>query len=338
MLERERLRRALTGAPVDRPPVVCPGGMMASAMREVMRCCGRGCPAVHRDAAAMADLAVATREATGLENLGVPFCMTVESEAWGGEVEEGDETTAPSVLVEPLASAAEWTSLSELDPRRDGRLPVLVDCTRRLRARVPDTAITANLVGPLSLATSLVAPTTLYRELQLRPADVHAMFRFLVANSVRYGEALVRAGADVLVVSDPAATGEILGPRRFREFALPYLNEMTDAAHALGVPVVVHICGDTRPIFGPMAELRADAVSVDSAVGIAELKRALSGKRVMGNVSTLLLQDGDPERVRAAAAKALANGVDVLAPACGVSATTPVANLRAMTSAATCAA
>lgn len=334
MTERERLVRALRGEPVDRPPVVCPGGMMAAALRDVMRCCGRHCPAVHRDAAAMADLALATREATGLENLGVPFCMTVESEAWGGEVEEGDETTAPCVHAEPLASSADWTKLRDLDPTRDGRLPVLVDCTRRLRAAAPDTAITANLVGPLSLATSLVPAETLYRELHTRPADVRAMFAFLVANCARYGEALVRAGADVLVVSDPSATGEILGPRRFREFALPSLNEMTRAAHAAGVPVVVHICGDVKTILGPMAELEADAVSVDSAVGLTEVRRALPGKRVMGNVSTMLLQDGRPERVRAAAERALANGADVLAPACGVSPTTPVANLRAMTAAA----
>jgi [methyl-Co(III) methanol-specific corrinoid protein]:coenzyme M methyltransferase len=334
MDERERLHRALAGESVDRPPVVCPGGMMCAAVREVMRTCGRAWPDVHRDAAAMTDLALATREATGLENLGVPFCMTVESEAWGGEIEDGDETTSPSVYEEPLESVRAWTTLRELDPHRDGRMPVLVDCTQRLRARAPEVPVTANLVGPLSLATSLVPATTAYRELLERPADVHAFCRFLTRNSIRYGEALVRAGADVVVIADPASTGEILGPRLFREFAMPYLEEMTAAAHALGVPVVVHICGNTRPILRELAELSADALSVDSALGIAEVRHALRGRRVMGNVSTALLQDGDADRVRRAAARAIENGVDVLAPACGVSATTPVANLRAMTAAA----
>ncbi len=334
MNERERLVAALRGGAVDRPPVICPGGMMAAAVRDVMRTCGRSCPAVHRDAESMTALALATRAATGFENLGVPFCMTVESEAWGGEVEDGDDETAPCIHVEPLASAAQWTSLRELDPARDGRMPTLVECTRRLRAVEPDAAITANLVGPLSLGTSLVPATTLYRELRTRPADVHAMFRFLAENSARYGAALVAAGADVVVISDPSATGEILGPRLFREFALPYINSMTAAAHALGVPVIVHVCGDVRPILSVMGELEADAVSVDSGVGIAETRRALPGRRVMGNVSTLLLQDGDEARVGRAAIAALANGADVLAPACGVSATTPIANLRAMTDAA----
>jgi [methyl-Co(III) methanol-specific corrinoid protein]:coenzyme M methyltransferase len=334
MNERERLVAALRGGAVDRPPIICPGGMMAAAVRDVVRSCGRACPAIHRDVDSMTALALATRAETGFENLGVPFCMTVESEAWGGEVEDGDDETAPCVHVEPLASATEWTTLRDLDPARDGRLPTLVECTRRLRRAASDAAITANLVGPLSLGTSLVPATTLYRELRTRPADVHAMFSFLTANSARYGAALVEAGADVVVVSDPSATGEILGPRLFREFALPYLNATTAAMHALGVPVIVHVCGDARPILAVMADLDADAISVDSGVGIAETRRALPGRRVMGNVSTLLLQDGDADRVGRAAAAALANGADVLAPACGVSATTPVANLRAMTDAA----
>ena len=33
---RERLTRVLTGKKVERPPVICPGGMMNSAIVEVM--------------------------------------------------------------------------------------------------------------------------------------------------------------------------------------------------------------------------------------------------------------------------------------------------------------
>ena len=90
MTEKERLLRVLRDIPVDRAPVICPGGMMTMACREVMVQTGCSWPGAHRDAKKMAELSIAMYRETGLENLGIPFCMTVEAEALGGDVEDGD--------------------------------------------------------------------------------------------------------------------------------------------------------------------------------------------------------------------------------------------------------
>lgn len=331
LTERERLRRVLAGEPVDRPSVICPGGMMTMACREVMQSCGCCWPEVHRNPARMATLSEAMRSESGLENVGIPFCMTVEAEAWGGEVEDGDECTEPCIVDYPLKALEDWRSLKALDPSRDGRLPVIVECTRLLRAQLPDTVVVGNLVGPISIATSLLEAAMLYKALVKQPAEAQALLSFLTESSVAYGQALMDAGADVIVIADPSSTGEILGPRSFARFAAPCLNRMADSAHERGVGVIVHICGDVSSVFDQLDALHADCISFDSNVGLRQAREALPSKKIMGNLSTMLLQLGPEDRIRASARRLLENGVDILAPACGISAKTPLAHLRAMT-------
>lgn len=333
MTEKERLLKTLAGEAVDRKPVICPGGMMTMASREVMAKTGCFWPEAHRDAEKMAALSIAMHDEAGLENLGIPFCMTVEAEAWGGEVEDGDEVTEPCIVNYPLKTVGDWRSLRRLDPLKDGRLPVIIECTRILKERRPDVPVIGNLVGPLSLATSLVDAITLFKALKKEPAEVHNMLSFLTENCIAYGEALIESGADIVVIADPSATGEILGPKMFNEFALPYLNRMIAALHVKGKPVIAHICGDIKPVYGQLNSLDADCISVDSAVNMKEAKNALPSKRLMGNVSTKLLQNGPLKSIQSVS-KGLLDSVDILAPACGISAKTPVVHIMAMTEAA----
>ena len=50
---KERLDRVLAGKAVDRPPVICPGGMMNSATVDVIEGLGLSFPKVHPDAEAI---------------------------------------------------------------------------------------------------------------------------------------------------------------------------------------------------------------------------------------------------------------------------------------------
>jgi [methyl-Co(III) methanol-specific corrinoid protein]:coenzyme M methyltransferase len=141
-------------------------------------------------------------------------------------------------------------------------------------------------------------------------------------------------GAAAISIADPTATGEILGPKLFQEYAVPYLNKVTDAIHQMGVPVIIHICGDIRVVKAHLADLHGDALSADAMVNLRGLKEDI-GLTTMGNVSTYLLEFGDAEAVHDATRRLLKGGVDIVAPACGLSTSTPLRNIRALTEAAT---
>lgn len=94
---RERLMRRFDKKDVDRSPVICPGGMMNSAIVDIMDATGHTLPAAHMDAALMADLAEDVMNYTGFENLGVPFCMTVEAEVLGSKINFGSLECEPKI-------------------------------------------------------------------------------------------------------------------------------------------------------------------------------------------------------------------------------------------------
>jgi [methyl-Co(III) methanol-specific corrinoid protein]:coenzyme M methyltransferase len=53
----------------------------------------------------------------------------------------------------------------------------------------------------------------------------------------------------------------------------------------------------------------------------------------MGNLSTYLLQSGGPEKVAGRARELVRNGVDIISPACGLSTSTSLRTIAAMTTA-----
>jgi [methyl-Co(III) methanol-specific corrinoid protein]:coenzyme M methyltransferase len=174
---------------------------------------------------------------------------------------------------------------------------------------------------------------TFLKQLRKNRDAAHRVMDYVTQQIIGYAKLLADNGAAAISIADPTATGEILGPRFFDEYAVPYLNRLTDSIHELGVPVIVHICGDVNTVKGGLDKLSADAISVDAMISLQRLKNDLGGRTVMGNVSTYLLEFGVPEKVRAAAEALTKSDIDIIAPACGLSTSTPLTNIQAMTAA-----
>lgn len=334
MISRDRLLVALAGQALDRPPVICPGGMMTMGTASAMRSAGAFWPAAHSDARAMAGLVLATREETGLECLSVPFCMTVEAQALGCQVDMGTETVLPHVARHAIDDVSQIELPPRFDLARRGRVPVVLEALRILKRRAGPDPVIGAVVGPVSLAAMVMQDGIFLRLLR---RDAHAALRLIAAleKSIRrFALAQRAAGADCTTIAEPTATGEVLGASHFAHFALPALARLLRGLRQRGVPVILHICGDVRPIVAPLRQLdRAIgghlALSVDAMVSGHRLQAELPGVVRVGNVDALLLERGPGSAVEAAARRA-ARGFQVVAPACGLVPTTPAANLRAL--------
>ena len=334
MNQKERLIAVLGGESVDRPPFICPGGMMTMVVSEVMEQASCFWPQAHSDAASMARLTLAAHELSGIENVGVPFCMTIEAEGLGSEIDLGSRESEPRVTRYAMEHLSQLGRLTPFDPSA-GRAGVCADAIRMLKESAPQLPVIANLSGPVSLATSVLDPLSYYRALRLDPEAAHRLTRHCTDAVKAFGDAMIEAGADLICIADPSATGEIIGKAAFTEFVLPYLNELSDHFLArYGVPTIVHICGNVKSLGGSLALVSAAAVSIDSLVGIGTLRELAPGKVTMGNVSTFLLEKGEPQQLASNARRCLKEGVSILAPACGISPRTPIANIRAVADAA----
>lgn len=328
---KQRLLDTLARKRVDRPPVICTGGMMNAAIVDVMTMTGHTLPEAHFEAGRMAELAGDIHRETGFENIGIPFCMTVEAEVLGSEIDFGTLACEPKIARELYPSVKEVVFRKIQSMLQSGRISELAGAAERLRRLHPDQPVIGSLTGPISTAASLVDPMQFLKELRKERDSAHRVLEYIGDFLIAFAHTLVESGATAICIGDPTATGEILGPRMFDEYAVTYLNKVIDGIHAAGVPVLVHICGEMKAVKPSIPLLHANAISTDAFVNLKLLKQEYPQLTTMGNLSTILLESGDPEKVARRTETLVRDRIDIISPACGLSTATSIAAIRAMT-------
>lgn len=326
---KERLKIILEGQTADRPPCICPGGMMNMVTSELMEKVQIYMPGAHNDARQMAALAKAVYEEGCFENYGVPFCMTVEAEEMGAKVDMGSNVYEPHVIEYVIDSVSDYKKLMPMDLTQ-GRGRVVLEAIRILKEDTKGVPIVGNLTGPISTASSVMEPVVFYKELRKKNKEAHEYMEFITDQLAVFGKAQIEAGADIIAISDPSGTGEILGPRYFKEFAVTYINRLLDSLQEDKMGTIVHICGQMSPVYKEVNEVHSSVLSFDSIVPMKEAREHLKDRILMGNVSTYALEFGNPERVKKLTANCVKNGSDIIAPACGLGMKSPLVNIQSI--------
>ncbi len=330
---KERLLRTLDKQPVDRPPVICPGGMMNSAIVEIMKKTGHTLPSAHLSQELMTALSEDVQSYTSFENFGIPFCMTVEAEVLGSEINYGSLECEPKIKKEVFPSVKEVSFLSRGAMSKNHRVAAVVQSIYNLSRNNSDIPVIGSLTGPLSTSASLVEPMQFLKGLRREAEASHKFIDYVCDHLIEYAKLMIDNGAAVISIADPTATGEILGPKMFEEYAVTYLNKIVDSLHKTNVPVIVHICGRMEAVKQQIAMLHGDALSVDAFVSLKNIKTEIPNVATMGNLSTYLLEFGTPDKIHMQAERLLADGINIIAPACGLSTSTPLENIKAFTKA-----
>lgn len=328
---KERLLRVLEKKNTDRPPVICPGGMMNSAVVEIMNRTGHLLPEAHHVDGLMSELSRDVHEQTGFENFGLPFCMTVEAEVLGSSINFGTLSCEPKIEKEFFSSVAEvrYEDISRL--LKSGRIGTIVQAGYKLSKKYTDVPVIGNLTGPISTAASIVDPMTFLKELRKDKSNSHRVLDYISDFLIEYAKLMIDNGAALISIGDPTATGEILGPKMFDEYAVKYLNKLLDGIHSLNRPVIVHICGNMNTVWNQIPAIRTDAISTDAVVNLRQLKESFPTLTTMGNLSTYLLEFGSPDKVAFQTEKLLNDGIDIISPACGLSTSSSLKNIQALT-------
>jgi uroporphyrinogen decarboxylase len=109
--------------------------------------------------------------------------------------------------------------------------------------------------------------------------------------------AQIQAGAQVVQVFD--SWSGALGPRDFREFALPYISEAIRIARGAGAPVIAFCPGSGWALEEIASATGADVIGIDWQTDAAEARRRLPAERVtlQGNLDPCWLYAA-PELIR----------------------------------------
>ena len=194
-------------------------------------------------------------------------------------VEEG---TGPR-LHDPLRTPADLDRLREVSPGRD--LGYVLDAVRLARTSLAGRVPLIGFAGaPWTLMSYMVegSGTKTFslakRFLVEHPRSAHALLERLAAVVGRFLVAQVEAGAQAVQLFDSWAAA--LGPRDFREFALPYLAETVRLVRGAGAPVIAFAPGAGWALEEIVQVTGADVVGVDWQTDAAEARRRLAGRPV----------------------------------------------------------
>jgi [methyl-Co(III) methanol-specific corrinoid protein]:coenzyme M methyltransferase len=328
MQTKERFINALYGRPVDRPPVACVATGITVEMQERR---GIFWPEAHRRAESLAGLAEAIHLFTDTECIKLPFCMTVEVEALGANVDYRTKDTIPT------ETHHIWNHPGELKIHADffdrGRVPVVLNAVSELRRRYDqEVPIVASIVGPFSLASKLFGFDNFLVWIVQQPEWVHTVMEALTPLATRYAQALVEAGADAIIVGEAGSSGDLISGAMYGSFIAPYHAQLCPAIPA---PTILHICGKSTRHTKHIADTGATAYNFDEGVDIHAARQNMSGRvRLTGWVPTVkVLLNGTPDDAYASAITCLEAGVDVLTPGCALAPHTPIGNIQAMVAA-----
>ncbi|MHC1576823.1 MAG: methylcobamide:CoM methyltransferase MtaA [Methanosarcinaceae archaeon] len=331
LTQKERFIRSLQGKTVDKVPVC---SVTQTGTVELMKATGAHWPQAHYDPQKMADLAIAGNEIAGLEAVRHPFCVTVIAQALGCTIMEGTFESQPHQEGSPCARKEDVKDInipSDLLERE--RISTVLKATDIIKKRVSDDIpVIAGMVGPAAIAFQLAGAMNYLMWLIDEPEAIKDLLEVGTEVCIEYSNALFEHGVDAVNISDSESGPDLIAPQMFESFMLPEYRRIDKKTNGMKI---LHICGDATEIIEPMANSGFEGISIEEKVDV-RFAREIIGDRacLIGNVSpsaTLLYKS--PENVKIEAKQCIEDGVDILAPGCGIAPHTPLENLKAFVAA-----
>lgn len=338
MSSLERCMTVLQGGMADRIPVVPQTFLFA------METAGTTIGQTVRNARKMVEAQVVCQAKYGYDGCVIDFDDATLAEACGAKVIYRDDE--PAIVDESDLALKDLRDVDRLklpDPWSSGRLPVWLEATRLLVDRIGDHVFVMGRAdqGPFDLACLLRGPQHLMMDLmdEKNHAAIHRLIDYGRKACALFAKAQKEAGAHATSIGEAFAGPALISPALYRQFALAPQRRLVEEVQAFGIPMSLHICGNTTAIISDMGRTGARILEVDWQLDMGEARRAVPTSTVlMGNVNPgdpLVL--GAPQQVDAAACRVIhatgGRGL-FLSSGCAMGRNTPPENVRALVAAA----
>ncbi|MDD3853813.1 MAG: uroporphyrinogen decarboxylase family protein, partial [Syntrophomonadaceae bacterium] len=139
---------------------VCRGDKGIEIPREIVQRRGFEFPAVHNSSSEMARLAREIKLYKQSNLCMLPFCSTVETEALGGIVNMGSESSGPRISRFTFDGMDQLKELKNMD-FESGRIKEVLDAVELLRQS--GEIVSLNVGGPFTVIASLIDPVVFYK-------------------------------------------------------------------------------------------------------------------------------------------------------------------------------
>ena len=241
---------------------ICTGDDLERIPEEVIQKTGISLPGAHSDKNSMATLARELRIHRRDVIARVPFCVTVEAEAFGAHIKLGDALNGPRVESYQFASIEEMSDLQGL-ALNEGRIREVLDAVGILAAA--GEKVVLSVEGPFTILSSLIDPMQFYKGLRKDPQRILEILSVIEKGIIRYSLEGIKRGATIISYGDPVGAMGIVGPKVYREYSGPSSWRIIKEIKEAGGKVILHLCGKTSTALEEIKMARAYPIATDSA-------------------------------------------------------------------------
>lgn len=214
---------------------------------------------------------------------------------------KGEGDILPATCAYLPVTDASLAALRKHGYRVEGRMGVLLEAIALVKERLGDTVcVTGRTAAPFSSVTLAFGISETMTALYEQPEFVQEALKFFEEYQTRFGLDQIRAGADAIWFGDCNASGHLISPNIYKEFALEPARRVSQTYQDEGCVVIYHASEEHPDMVALQASAGFSILSIGPGLDIAEARR-IAGDRVClsGNVDPIrVLARGTPEVVR----------------------------------------
>jgi len=240
----------------------CTGDDLEEIPEDVVRKTGISLPGAHSNKNSMVTLAGELRKHRGDVIVRVPFCVTVEAEAYGAHIKLGDAKNGPRVERYRFESIEEMSSIQSLE-LNEGRISEVLAAVEILAEAGEKVALSVE--GPFTILSALIDPMNFYKGLRKDPQRIQEILAVVEEGIVRYSLEGIKRGATIISYGDPVGAIGIIGPKVYREYSGPSSWRIIKGIQEASGKVLIHLCGKTSTALEKIEMARAYPIEADAA-------------------------------------------------------------------------
>ncbi|MBU3142652.1 uroporphyrinogen decarboxylase family protein [Clostridium sp. CF012] len=218
-------------------------------------------PEIHNNSGDMVKLSIELKKHNRDGLCRLPFCVTVEAEALGGDIKLGDEKIGPRVNKYAFDNLEGLKNIKEIEFTK-GRIHKVLAAVEELSSQGEITVL--NVVGPMTIISSLMDPVVFYKGIRKNRKIIDDFIKVIENSIVEYIMEGFKSGASIISYGDPAGALDIVGPKIFSEISGKATYSILKTVKEKSNHGMIHICGKTSTALEKMGFVQSESTVYDN--------------------------------------------------------------------------
>jgi len=193
------------------------------------------------DTQKMALLSKAIKEHQNKSYCTLPFCHTVEAEAFGSSIILSNEV-GNRIAKYAINANDDFDKIKKIDCN-SGRIFRVLESIKILKSQGEKVCL--DVTGPISLATSIMDSQMFYKSVRKDKEKIGKLMEIIEGSIVEFMLKAAELGVDIISYADPTGTIDIVGPKMYQDLSGPSTYRILKRVENKLGNTVIHICGKT---------------------------------------------------------------------------------------------